>query len=150
MVGREILASMLGVDLSGYDLDKPLPDPLPEHVGGSRGHYDSLTELGRKENLTIRQLGAHAAGARGKNVFVGAPEQVADYMEEWFEGNACDGFTIMPPYIPGALDDFCELVMPILKDRGLFRTAYEGSTLRENLGLPRPASRYSKEAKAAE
>ena len=74
----------------------------------------------------------------GKNVFVGTPEQVADYMEEWFVKRACDGFNIMPPYIPGALDDFCTLVVPELQRRGLFRTEYEGRTLRENLGLPRP------------
>jgi alkanesulfonate monooxygenase len=118
-------------------------------VGGSRGHYDELTALGRKTGMTIRELGAHSAGARGKNVFVGSPEQVADYMEEWFQGEACDGFTIMPPYAPGAFDDFCELVMPILKDRGLFRTEYSGNTLRENLGLPRPISRYAKQSGSA-
>jgi FMN-dependent oxidoreductase (nitrilotriacetate monooxygenase family) len=149
IVGREMLATMLGVDLSGFDLDKPLPDPLIEHVGGSRGHYDELTALGRKTGMTIRELGAHAAGARGKNVFVGSPEQVADYMEEWFQGEACDGFTVMPPYIPGALDDFCELVIPILRDRGLFRTEYTGNTLREHLGMPRPISRYAKASGSA-
>jgi hypothetical protein len=65
-------------------------------------------------------------------------------MEEWFESEACDGFNIMPPYLPGALDDFVELVIPELQRRGLFRTEYEGRTLRENLGLPRPESRYRK------
>ena len=149
IVGREMLATMLGVDLSGFDLDKPLPDPLPQHVGGSKGHYDELTALGRKTGMTIRELGAHSAGARGKNVFVGSPEQVADYMEEWFQGEACDGFTIMPPYIPGALDDFCELVIPILRKRGLFRSEYTGNTLREHLGLPRPESRYAKQSGSA-
>ncbi len=88
-------------------------------------------------------------GARGKNVFVGSPEQVADYMEEWFQGEACDGFTVMPPYIPGALDDFCELVIPILRKRGLFRSEYTGNTLREHLGLPRPESRYAKQSGSA-
>lgn len=150
VVGREILSTMLGgVDLSPFDYDGPLPDPLPGKPG-SQGHYDSLVALARKENLTIRQLGEHAAGARGKNVFVGSPEQVADYMQDWFERDGCDGFTIMPPYIPGALDDFCELVIPELQRRGLFRTEYEGNTLRENLGLPRPESRYGKSQKAAQ
>jgi len=151
MVGREILSSMLGgLDLSGYDMDKPLPDPLPEHTG-SRGHYDSIVAMARKENLTIRELGQRVAGARGKNVFVGDPKQVADYMQDWFDKRACDGFTVMPPYIPGALDDFCNLVMPELRKRGLVRTEYEGTTLREHLGLPRPASRYeSARSEAAE
>jgi N-acetyl-S-(2-succino)cysteine monooxygenase len=96
--------------------------------------------MARKEKLTIRQLGQRVAGARGKNVFVGTPTQVADYMEDWFRKEACDGFTVMPPYIPGALDDFCELVIPELQRRGLFRTEYEGSTLRDHLGLPKPES----------
>ena len=150
VVGREILSTMLGgVDLEPYDYDGPLPDPLPG-TPGSHGHYDELTALARKDKLTIRQLGEHAACARGKNVQVGSPEQIADYLEDWFEREACDGFTIMPPYIPGGLDDFCDLVIPILQERGLFRTEYEGNTLRENLGLPRPVSRYAKRQKAAE
>lgn len=143
IVGREILSSMLGsIDLTVYDMDGPLPDPLPT-TNFSRGHYDAITDLARRENLTIRELGLRVAGARGKNTFKGSPVQVADYMQEWFDAGACDGFTVMPPYIPGALDDFCELVMPILRERGLFRTEYEGDTLRDHLGLPRPESRYS-------
>ena len=141
MVGREILATMLGLDLSSYSMDEPLPDPLPAGAG-SRGHYDSILAMARRENLTIRQLGARVAGARGKNTIHGGPKKVADYMEEWFVNGACDGFCVMPPYIPGAHDDFCKLVIPELQRRGLFRTEYEGRTLRENLGLPRPESRY--------
>jgi alkanesulfonate monooxygenase SsuD/methylene tetrahydromethanopterin reductase-like flavin-dependent oxidoreductase (luciferase family) len=105
--------------------------------------------MARAENLTIRQLGQRVAGARGKNAIHGSPEQVADYMEDWFAGGACDGFTIMPPYIPGCLDDFCELVIPELRRRGLFREDYEGTTLRDHLGLPRPESRYAKKDAAA-
>jgi len=82
-------------------------------------------------------------------VFVGNPQQVADYMEEWFVKGACDGFNVMPPYIPGSLDDFCRLVVPELQKRGLFRTEYEGTTLRENLGLDRPENRYAKLRKSA-
>ena len=141
MVGREIVASMLGCDLSGYSLDEPLPDPLPD-TNASKGHYDSIMEMARRENLTLRELGQRVAGARGKNVIKGTPQTVADYMEEWFTQGACDGFTVMPPYIPGALDDFCELVIPELQRRGLFRTEYDGTTLRDHLGLPRPQSRY--------
>jgi N-acetyl-S-(2-succino)cysteine monooxygenase len=144
IVGREILSTMLGeMDLRPFSLDEQLPDPLPP-TNGSRGHFDSIIAMARRENLTIRQLGQRVAGARGKNVFVGTPTQVADYMEEWFVKEACDGFTVMPPYISGAHDDFCELVVPELQRRGLFRTEYEGKTLREHLGLARPESIYTR------
>jgi len=144
MVGREILSTMLGgMDLSPYPLDEPLPDPLPP-TNGSKGHYESIVAMARRENLTIRQLGARCAGARGKNAIHGGPKKVADYMEEWFVAGACDGFCVMPPYMPGQHDDFCRLVVPELQKRGIFRTEYEGATLRENLGLPRPKSRYAR------
>lgn len=144
VVGREILATMLGgIDLTPYDLDGPLPDPIPQSEG-SKGHIDSLVSLAKRENLTIRQLGARAAGARGKNSIHGSPKKVADYMEEWFVNRACDGFCVLPPYIPGQHDDFCNMVIPELQKRGIFRTEYEGATLRENLGLPRPPGRYAK------
>lgn len=144
IVGREILGTMLGgIDLSPYDPDGPLPDPLPPSRG-SKGHIDSLVSLARRENLTIRQLGARAAGARGKNAIHGSPKKIADYMEEWFAAGACDGFCVMPPYIPGQHDDFCNMVVPELQKRGLFRTEYTGTTLREHLGLPRPPSRYAR------
>lgn len=150
MVGREILATMLGnIDLSPYDFDQELPDPMPEHHG-SKGHYDSILAMARREKLTIRQLGQRVAGARGKNTIHGSPKKVADYMQEWFEAGACDGFCVMPPYIPGSHDDFCNMVIPELQKRGLFRTEYEGTTLREHLGLPRPESRYAQKSEAAE
>jgi len=77
-------------------------------------------------------------------VIYGSPQTVADYMEEWFRNDGCDGFNIMPPFLPGSLDDFVALVIPELRRRGLFRREYEGKTLRENLGLERPVSRYAK------
>ena len=77
------------------------------------------------------------------------PEQIADQLEEWFINDAADGFNIMPPYLPGGLDDFVELVIPELRRRGLFRTEYEGRTLRENLGLPRPTNQFSTAAFAS-
>jgi len=140
IVGREMLNTMLGgrVDLTKVDMDGPLPD-MPDHDGG---HYASLLDMARRDNMTVRQLAMHAAGARAKNVIKGSPEFIADYMQEWFEAECCDGFTIMPAYIPGALDDFCEMVVPILQKRGLFRTEYEGATLREHLGVPRPANQH--------
>jgi N-acetyl-S-(2-succino)cysteine monooxygenase len=144
MVGREILSTMLGgMDLSNFDMDKPLPDPLPQ-TNASRGHFESIVAMARRENLTLRQLGERVAGARGKNTIYGSPKRIADYMQDWFEQRACDGFCVMPPYMPGAHEDFCNLVIPELQRRGLFRTQYEGNTLRQNLGLPRPVSRYAK------
>ncbi|MDH7797814.1 MULTISPECIES: LLM class flavin-dependent oxidoreductase [unclassified Beijerinckia] len=142
IVGREILSTMLGgADLTPYPLDEPLPDlPL---TNASRGHFESIMAMARAENLTIRQLGERCAGARGKNSIHGSVKKVADYMEEWFAANACDGFCVMPPYISGQHDDFCNMVIPELQKRGLFRKEYEGATLRENLGLPRPPSRHS-------
>jgi len=141
IVGREILSTMLGgADLTPYPLDEPLPDlPL---TNASRGHFESIMAMARAENLTIRQLGERCAGARGKNSIHGSVKKVADYMEEWFAANACDGFCVMPPYISGQHDDFCNMVIPELQKRGLFRKEYEGATLRENLGLPRPPSRH--------
>ena len=100
--------------------------------------------LVRREKPTLRQLLANLAGARGHFTFAGTPEQVADIIEDWFTDGAADGFNIMPPTLPGGLNDFVELVIPELQRRGLFRTEYTGRTLREHLGLPRPPSRYAR------
>jgi alkanesulfonate monooxygenase SsuD/methylene tetrahydromethanopterin reductase-like flavin-dependent oxidoreductase (luciferase family) len=127
-----------GVDLRGLDVDGPLPE-LPETNAG-KSRQALLVDLARREGLTIRQLYLRTAGARGHRQIRGTPARIADELQAWFEGGAADGFNIMPPYLPGALDDFVELVIPELQRRGLFRTAYEGRTLRENLGLPRPVS----------
>jgi alkanesulfonate monooxygenase SsuD/methylene tetrahydromethanopterin reductase-like flavin-dependent oxidoreductase (luciferase family) len=91
----------------------------------------------------MRQIAQVVAGARAKLVVKGTPKQVVDMMEEWYVEEACDGFNIMPPYLPGGLNDFVELVIPEMQRRGLFRTEYTGRTLREHLGLPRPPSRYA-------
>lgn len=144
VVAREILSLILGgVDLSGYDMDGPMPEFAPTKTSG-QSIINHVMEIARKGNLTLRQTAQVVAGARGKFVVKGTPEHVADVMEDWFRNMACDGFNIMPPYLPGALDDFVELVIPELQRRGLFRTEYEGRTLRENLGLKRPTSRYAK------
>ena len=95
----------------------------------------------RRENLTIRQLAARA-GSFGGTAFVGTPATIADEMEQWLETRACDGFNIMFPFLPEGLDDFVDKVIPELQARGLFRREYEGATLRENLGLARPANRF--------
>jgi FMN-dependent oxidoreductase (nitrilotriacetate monooxygenase family) len=144
IVAREILSTVLGgVDLSPYDFDGPLPENLPMSQG-SQSHFKYVTELARSKNLTMRQIAEVVAGARGKLVIKGTPAQIADFMEHWYCEEAADGFNIMPPTLPGGLDDFVEMVIPELQRRGLFRTDYTGRTLREHLGLPRPASRYAR------
>ncbi|GHO84056.1 LLM class flavin-dependent oxidoreductase [Dictyobacter formicarum] len=141
-VGLALLSGNLGgFDLSAYPLDGPLPE-LPE-TNLNKSRQKLVTDLARRENLTIRQLYQAIAGARGHRTIWGTPEQIADQLEEWFVNDAADGFNIMPPYLPTGLDDFVELVIPILQQRGLFRTEYEGRTLRENLGLTRPASQFA-------
>ena len=131
-VGLALLSGNIGgFDLSSYPLDGPLPE-LPE-TNLNKSRQKLVTDLARRENLTIRQLYQAIAGARGHWTIWGTPEQIADRLEEWFVHDAADGFNLMPPYLPGGLDDFVELVLPILRERGLFRTEYEGRTLRENL-----------------
>jgi alkanesulfonate monooxygenase SsuD/methylene tetrahydromethanopterin reductase-like flavin-dependent oxidoreductase (luciferase family) len=105
--------------------------------------------VARREKLTVRQLAQRLGGYSGL-AMVGTAATIADEMEEWLTSEASDGFTIMFPYLPGGLDDFCDKVVPELQRRGLFRRDYEGKTLRENLGLPRPANRFFEQRKAAE
>jgi FMN-dependent oxidoreductase (nitrilotriacetate monooxygenase family) len=130
-----------GKDLSGYDLDGPLPD-LPEGESG-KGRFRQLVTLARRENLTIRQLVYRFATSRGHLQVHGSPKTVADKIEEWFEGRGADGFNVVPPLPPlgrGGFITFAETVIPELQRRGLFRTEYDGHTLRDNLGLERPAN----------
>ena len=138
VVGLGMLTMLLGTDLSAYPLDGPLPD-LTAPRTGSQSSFDNWTSLARRESLTIRQLIARTVAARGKSVIVGTPAHVADHMQHWFENAAADGFNLMPPVIPGTFDDFVDLVVPELQGRGLFRRNYTGMTLREHLGLRRPA-----------
>jgi N-acetyl-S-(2-succino)cysteine monooxygenase len=142
-VGLSLLSGMIGgFDLTGHDLDGPLPE-LPESNGG-KSRQALLYELARRENLSIRQLYQRTAGARGHKQLVGTPTDIADHIQEWFEAGAADGFNIMPPTLPDGLTDFINLVLPELRRRGLFRTAYEGRTLRDNLGLARPGNSLAK------
>ena len=135
-------------DLKRFDLDRPPPYyPEPPKGVNSRAHV--VLELAKREGYTVRQLYEYLAGARCHWVVVGTPAQIADRMQEWFENGAADGFNVMPPVLPQSLDEFVDLVVPELQRRGLFRTAYEGRTLRENLGLERPTSRYAGAQRAA-
>jgi FMN-dependent oxidoreductase (nitrilotriacetate monooxygenase family) len=137
-VGVGLLASYLSIkNLSTYPLDGPLPDMPP--TDGIQSRQQLIIDLGRRENLSIRQLARHFAGARGHWQLIGTPSYIADELEARFRNSAADGFNIMAPQFPGGLEDFTASVIPELRRRGLFREAYEGPTLRENLGLKMPA-----------
>ncbi|MEK6418391.1 MAG: LLM class flavin-dependent oxidoreductase [Burkholderia gladioli] len=134
VLGLRLIADNAGdFDLSGYPLDGPLPELPPSNRSKSRQQL--IVDLARRENLTIRQLYERYSGA---GVVTGTPKTIADRLEEWFLAHGADGFNLAFAWAPGGLDDFVELVVPELQRRGLFRTEYEGPTLRDQLGLPRP------------
>jgi N-acetyl-S-(2-succino)cysteine monooxygenase len=140
-VGISILEYTIGV----HGLDKlPLDGPVPEmaDTNGPLSRQRLLLEQARRDKLTFWELCLANAGPRGHALSIGTPTQVADEMEHWFRDGAADGFNVMPAWLPGSLKDFVDLVIPELQRRGLFRTEYEATTLRENLGLPRPINRH--------
>ncbi len=137
--GIASLSIALGHDASGFDPDGPLPD-IPES-NASKSARERAINLARSENLTVRQLAQRIGGHSGLE-FIGTPKTIADEMEEWLVTEASDGFIIQFSHLPGGLDEFVDLVVPELQRRGLFRREYEGKTLRENLGLPRPENRF--------
>ncbi|HSH99407.1 MAG TPA: LLM class flavin-dependent oxidoreductase [Reyranella sp.] len=141
-VGRKRLSGRFGGhDFSHLPLDTPLaPEDFPDPgtVEAARSRTEVIVGLVRRERLTLRQLLARLAGARGHYTMAGTPEQIADFMEAWFKEGAADGFNVMPPVLPMMLDAFVAEVIPLLQRRGLFRTAYEGETLREHYGLSYP------------
>jgi N-acetyl-S-(2-succino)cysteine monooxygenase len=144
-VGRELLSPILGgIDLSGCDVDKPIPDELlPQDTNASKSGFADLIRWTKVEGRTIRDIYLEYAGARGQRTLKGTPEQIVDDMQLWFENEAVDGFLIQPPHLPLGLEEFILHVIPELRRRELFRTEYEGKTLRENLGLSFPQSRYA-------
>lgn len=136
----KLLSGMLNFDLSVYPVNEPLPE-IPDPVQASNGmksRVQLIMDMARKDNLSILELGRRLIGARGHLQFVGTYEQLADLMQLWFGEYGCDGFNIMPPVLPGDLNEFVDHVIPILQARGLFREEYTGNTLREHLGLVRP------------
>ncbi len=133
------LSIAIGHDATKFDPDGPLPD-IPE-TNASKSGRERAIALAKRENLTVRQLAQRFGGYAGLS-FVGTPKTIADEMEQWLIEDGSDGFNIMFPYLPAGLDDFVDRVVPELQRRGIFRSEYEGRTLRENLGLPRPANKY--------
>lgn len=140
-VGISVLEHTIGVhDLGKLPLDGPVPE-MPD-TNGPLSRQRLLLEQARRDKLTFWQLCLANAGPRGHVLSIGTPSQVADEMEHWFKDGGADGFNVMPAFLPGSLKDFVDLVIPELQRRGLFRKEYEGMTLRENLGLPKPVNRH--------
>jgi FMN-dependent oxidoreductase (nitrilotriacetate monooxygenase family) len=147
-IGVAMLSEMLAMDLSPYPLDGPLPEvPL---TNSQQGRQKVIIEMARREGLTIRQLYLRTAGVRAHRILCGTATDIADSLEHWYRSGAADGFNILSLTFPRGFAEFTDQVVPELRRRGLFRTEYEGRTLRENLGLPRPANRYAGARVAAE
>ena len=139
-VGLPMLVEVFG-DLSGLPLDGPLPPPVP-HSNALKSAYDKLAALGRQPGMTVRKLYQSQAGASGHYVFVGTPSGAADVMQDWFESQGCDGWNLIPPFVPGPALECLEWLVPELQRRGLAQTEYAGDgTLRGSLGLARPGFR---------
>lgn len=136
-------------DLSGYDLDAPVPQMLADTNSLKSEHAKLARNLAANQGLTIRQL-INQRSASGHHVIVGTPESIADEMSDWFLNRGCDGWNILPPYFPGPVRDIFDKLIPALQRRGVFHREYEGRTLRENLGLPRPEHPARRKAAAAE
>lgn len=144
-VGLELLSNALAdFDLRPYDLDGPLPEAaFSVTPKGSTTSFRNVLSWAKEENLSIRQLYQRFAGARGQRTVIGTAADIVDQMQEWFVNRGVDGFLIQPSHLPGGLQDFIDLVIPELRERGLFRAEYNGTTLRDHLELPRPRSRYA-------
>ena len=136
-----LLSEVLNYDFAQHDLDDPVTEEMTDAGSGIRGLADGVRRHLGRDDLTVRDLAAHRATLLQGPRFVGTAEQVADQMQEWFEGGACDGFVLAATHLPGAFEEFVRMVVPVLRRRGLVRTEYAGTTLREHLGLARPESR---------
>ncbi len=135
-----LLSELMNYDFSGLALDAPITDELIESVSGIRGLVQNLRRHIGGDTVTLADLAGHRATLLQGPRFVGTATMIADQMEEWFDGGACDGFVIAATHVPGAYEDMVRLVVPELQRRGLFRSSYSGSTLRDHLGLTRPAA----------
>lgn len=135
------LSGFIGQDCSDWELDAPVPALPPlEKFSGPQGRYGTILRIIETEKPTVRQLLGRLAAGGGHCTMVGTPEHIADQMAHWLHTEGADGFNLMPPALPGSLEDFVDHVVPVLQRRGLFRRDYAGTTLREHLGLARPAA----------
>ncbi|MBR0663212.1 LLM class flavin-dependent oxidoreductase [Roseomonas hellenica] len=141
-LGVHYLSKIVTWDLSGYPIDGPLPDEIPETVVGGSSTRTFTIRMAREKKLSIRQTYQQVVPAFGSPVIKGSPAEVADQMADWYRSKVCDGFMVSMPIMPRGLRDFVGLVVPELQRRGVFRTEYEGTTLREHMGLAKPASAY--------
>ncbi|WP_441258724.1 LLM class flavin-dependent oxidoreductase [Bradyrhizobium sp. 521_C7_N1_3] len=139
------MSERLGHDMSQYSLDEPVPD-LPVAPTGVQSYAQVIYAKAKRERLTLREVHNLFALSRGYLMMTGTPKAIADTMEEWLVGRACDGFMLVPAFFPGDLAEFVNLVVPELQRRGLFRKDYARKTLRSHLGLPEPRNRFAKEA----
>jgi FMN-dependent oxidoreductase (nitrilotriacetate monooxygenase family) len=133
-----LLSDRFGIDMSVYDLDGPIPEDL-KPSDNYHAFAKVMLDKARRENMRLRDVYNLMAAARGHWVLCGTPEYVADTLETWFSTRAADGFNVMPSHFPDGLTDFVDMVVPILQQRGLYRTEYEGGTLRDRMGFERPA-----------
>ena len=140
-VGVPYLSKLCELDLSTYPLDGPMPD-VPVQSTAIRSFRDTIVEMAKREDLTVRQTYQRVLPSMGHVVFKGTASQIADQMEDWYKSKACDGFNIMTPVLPRSLNEFVDMVVPELQRRGIFRKEYAGKTLRENMGLPIPRNPY--------
>lgn len=144
--GLAQLEKLVEVDIRALELDETVPAGIFGKAGSvldnTRSRRQVVANIVEREQPTLRELLHRLAGARGHNVVHGTPTQIADLLQDWFENGAADGFNVMPPAYPQLFDAFTGKVIPILQERGLFRTEYAGATLREHYGLPRPESIY--------
>ena len=138
--GIATLSVLLGCDASTFDPDGPLPTIPPSNASKS-GRF-KLVEMAKRENMTVSQLAKYVGGSFSILEIIGTPKQIADEMETWFHSSACDGFNIMFPFLPQGLDDFVNLVVPELQERGIYRREYTGTTLRDHLGLRTPPNQF--------
>lgn len=141
-LGVHFLSGIVSMDLSGHAIDGPMPELPPADIVGVESIRKNIGEMAAREKLTLRQTYERLVPSLGHMVARGTPAEVADLMEDWYRSGACDGFIVSGPIMPYGLTQFADLVVPELRRRGLFRSEYEGSTLRENLGLPVPASSW--------
>lgn len=143
IAGLAFMSASMNYDLARHDPKAPVPD-IREHIRGSKGRFDVVIGNAIEAGWTLEQLGRWYASSLAFATFIGSPQTVAEQIQQWFEQEAADGFVVMPPYMPGGAERFLDQVVPELQRRGIFRSDYQGSTLREHLGLRTPVNTFGK------